>query len=80
MSIELLSDTLFWCTLINLGLLVIWSLSFALARERLFRLHSRWFKLSEERFDAIHYAGLAWFKLSILMFNLVPWIALRLAA
>lgn len=80
MPITLLLDTLLWCTLINLGLLVIWFLSFTLARDRILRLHSVWFKLSEERFDAIHYAGMAWFKLSILLFNLVPYIALRLAA
>jgi len=41
-------------------------------------VHSRWFHLSVEQFDALHYAGMALYKLGILLFNLVPYIALRL--
>jgi hypothetical protein len=31
-----------------------------------------------EQFDAIHYAGMTVFKLGIILFNLVPYIALRI--
>ena len=30
------------------------------------------------QFDAIHYAGMTVFKLGIILFNLVPYIALRI--
>jgi hypothetical protein len=42
----------------------------------LFRLHGRWFQLSEERFDAIHYTGMAVYKIGVLLFNLAPYVAL----
>ena len=67
-----------WCSLINIGLLVLWFAMFSLAHDWIYQLHGRWFKLSTERFDAIHYAGMALFKMAILLFNLVPYLALRL--
>jgi hypothetical protein len=42
----------------------------------MFRLHGRWFRLSEEHFDAIHYAGMAVYKIGVLLFNLAPYFAL----
>ena len=43
-----------------------------------YRLHSRWFKLSVETFDAINYGGLAAYKVGIFLLNLVPLVALYL--
>ncbi len=42
------------------------------------RFHGRWFRLSDERFDALHYAGMSIYKIGVLLFNLVPWLALEL--
>jgi hypothetical protein len=39
-------------------------------------MHGRWFKLSVGTFDAIHYAGLAVYKIGIVLFNLAPLVAL----
>jgi hypothetical protein len=38
----------------------------------------KWFKLTVERFDAIHYAGMAFFKIGIFLLNIVPYLALRI--
>lgn len=78
MSIDSVREVLGWCTVINFGLLLWWLLFFVLAHDWMYRLHGRWFKLPVERFDAIHYCGMAIFKLSIILFNLVPYIALRI--
>ena len=43
-------------------------------------MHTRWFKLSVESFDAIHYAGMATYKLGIIFLNLVPLLALWIIA
>ena len=51
---------------------------FIVGRDWIYRMHSRWFRISEERFDAIHYAGMAIFKTAIFLFNLVPYLALRI--
>jgi hypothetical protein len=39
-------------------------------------MHSRWFKLSVEMFDVLNYAGVAIYKIGIMLFVLVPLIAL----
>ncbi len=79
MSIELVSDVFLWCTVINYGILLLWALLFISAHEWMYRLHERWFRLPVERFDGIHYAGMAIYKIGIFLFNLVPYIALHIA-
>lgn len=78
MTINIIRDALGWCAVINLGLLLWWFLAFTLAHDWMHRFHGRWFKLSAEHFDAIHYLGMAVFKIGILLFNLVPYLALRI--
>ena len=80
MTIELLREFLFWCTVINFGLLILWLLMILFLHNLIYRFHGKWFKISVERFDAIHYAGMALFKLSIFMFNLVPYVAMSITA
>jgi hypothetical protein len=71
---------LLWCLAINYIVLLFWFAAFIFAHGWMFRLHSRWFHISEDRFDSIHYTGMAIYKVSILLFNLVPYIALRIMA
>jgi len=78
MTLRLLSDFLLWCMALNYAVLLCWFLAFSLGHSWLRRLHGRWFRLSDERFDAIHYACMALYKLGILLLNLVPYIALRI--
>jgi len=66
------------CLAINYAILLLWFLVFWFGHDWLFRLHSRWFHLPVERFDSIHYASMAGYKLGILLLNLTPYIALRL--
>ena len=60
---------------INYGILLVWFSVFALAHEWLYRLHTRWFRIPAESFDAMHYMGMAVYKIGIILFNLVPLIA-----
>jgi ABC-type transport system involved in cytochrome c biogenesis permease subunit len=78
MTVELLQNALGWCALINLALLLWWFLFFALARDWAYRLHSRWFTIPADKFDSIHYSGMAIYKMGILFFNIVPYLALRI--
>jgi hypothetical protein len=78
MTIEIVRDTLAWCTVINWVLLLLWFLFFALAHDWTYRWHSKWFNLSVDRFDSFNYAGMALFKISIVLFNLAPYLALRI--
>ncbi|MFI3190323.1 hypothetical protein BCS42_06235 [Crenothrix sp. D3] len=78
MTIEILSAILGWSTLINMGIVTLWFLLIVYAHDWVYQLHSRWFTLSVERFDTIHYAGMAFYKMSIYLFNLVPFLALQI--
>jgi hypothetical protein len=53
---------------------------FISAHEFIYNLHSRLFKISYEAFDSIHYRAMAFWKLSVFLFNLVPYVALRIVA
>jgi hypothetical protein len=79
MTTTLLISFLGWSTLINMGILTLWFVTFLLAHDTLYQLHSRWFKLSVERFDSIHYAGMAFYKIGIFLLNLAPFLALQIA-
>lgn len=79
MSIEMARSILLWCTVINYALLVIWFLLYALLHGWLYRLWGRWFRLTAEQFDTINFAGIVLYKLGILLFNLVPFVALSIA-
>ena len=78
MTLEVIRSALAWCTLINWGLMLWWFLFFTLAHDLMYRIHRKWFNISVEKFDAIHYSGIAFFKILVFMFNLVPYLALRI--
>ena len=67
-----------WCSAINLGALLVWFLVFVFARDFSFRIHTRWFKIPEERFDEIHYLMMGYYKLLVFVFNVVPYLALHI--
>ena len=76
MTIDLVRDALLWCFIINMGILLWWFLFFTLAHDWVYQFHGKWFKLSVDKFDTIHYAGMAFFKICIFLFNIVPYFAL----
>jgi len=78
MKIEILSRFLLWCTLLNYALLIVWFLAFFFLRDFIYVLHQRFFRISVEQFNAINYAGIAFYKILILVFNLIPYIALKI--
>lgn len=78
MIIAIVRDALLWCAIINYGILLLWFLVFILAHDWMYLFHGRWFHLTVDQFDMVHYAGMAIFKIGIILLNLVPYIALHL--
>ena len=76
MTVEQIRAFLGWCCVIDFGILMFWFVMFNVAHDWIQRLHGRWFQLSRETFDAIHYAGMAAFKIGIFVLHLVPYLAL----
>jgi len=71
-----IKTVLLWSLAVNYGLLSLWFSSFVFGHDTLFQLHRRWFRLSVETFDAIHYAGMALYKIGIFLLNVAPLLAL----
>jgi hypothetical protein len=78
MNTEAIMQVLGWCGVINSGFLLYWYAMLVFAHDAIYKLHSKWFQLSIERFDAAHYALMGLFKLAILLFNIAPYLALRM--
>jgi len=80
MAMNEIKEVLLWCVGINYAVLLVWFGVFVLAHDWIYRMHGRWFKLSVETFDAVHYAGLSVYKIGIILLNLVPLAALYLSS
>jgi len=78
MTIEIVRNFFAWSSVINICLIIVWFVAFVAAHNWMYRLHTKWFKVSEHTFDAIHYGGLGLFKIAIWVFNLTPYFALRI--
>lgn len=78
MALETVRSALAWCTVLNIVAFLWWFLWFWLGHDFMYRIQSKWFRLSVEQFDALNYAMMGAYKLAIILFNLVPYLALRI--
>jgi hypothetical protein len=78
MTLQGIREFLGWCVVINYAVLMAWFVAFVLAGGWMRRLHGQWFAMSDECFNGIHYAGMAAYKVGILLFCLAPYVALHL--
>ncbi len=76
MDIQTLTNFFMWCTIFNMSLLAFWSIIFLLAPDMVYRTQSRWFPISRETFNVAMYCFLGLFKIEVIVFNLVPYLAL----
>lgn len=74
----LIRSVLAWCIVIDLVLLLWWFGVFVFARGFVYRLHTKWFPMSEERFNVIHYSGMMIFKVAMILFHFGPYLALHI--
>lgn len=79
-TLESIQGILGWCTVINIGLLVFSSLLVVGFRSSMARLHGKMFALNEEDISRAYFQYLAQFKILVIVFNVTPYIALRLLA
>lgn len=76
MELQTLTTFLMWCTILNGGLLLLWSVKIIWFQDFIFRVHQRWFPMSREAFTLAMYGFLGLFKILFLFFNLFPYLAL----
>lgn len=79
MDLSTLRDVLLWSMVVNYAILLVWFVVFSRAHDAVYRMHTRWFRLSPETFDALNYGGMAVYKIGVLLLNVVPLIAVALS-
>ena len=78
MSLEQLTDLFLWMTVINAGIFIFTAVLAMTVRGFVCRLHGRLFGIDEDKVATVTYGYLGAYRLLILVFNVVPWLALLL--
>jgi len=77
-SMETVRAVLAWCAVLNIGLLIFASVAVMLMGGSMKRLHARMFGLSDDDLSRAYFQYLAQYKIAIFVFNLAPYLALRI--
>lgn len=80
MDIQTLTSFFMWCTIIDAGFLFFLVFIYLLAPNLAYRLQSKFIPISRETFHVVFYSFIGLFKVLVLVFNVVPWIALLIIA
>lgn len=78
MTIETLRSFFMWCFIINYCLLILWFVIFRLAHDPGKKLIEFAFRCEIKNYDSLTCIGISIYKIGVILFNLVPWIALTL--
>ena len=76
MDIQTLTTFFMWCTILNVALLLFSSLMCICAGDWVYRIQSKLFSISKETFNVVIYSFIALYKLLVIVFILIPYIAL----
>ncbi|MHB0958274.1 MAG: DUF6868 family protein [Pirellulaceae bacterium] len=77
-SLDVIAKVLLRCWLLGMLLLLIWYGVFLLVPNVIYSLHGSMFDLSPHELNIIHYSGMAFVKLVVILFFFFPWLAIRL--
>ena len=77
-DLSVIAAFLGWCTLINYGILLLSTVMVYACGDWAKGIHSKLFNISEADLDALYFNYLGNYKLAIFIFNLVPYIALKI--
>jgi len=80
MTLELLTIFLGWTALINIAVLLFSTVMVLAIRERISKIHARLFGLDQADVGRAYFQYLAQYKIAILVFNIAPYLALRIMA
>ncbi len=78
MDIQILTQFFMWCTILNFGFLMFSFLFLAFAGDFVYKTHSKWFPMSRDTFNVVLYSFVGLYKIAWFVFNLVPWLALKI--
>ncbi|MHC4207679.1 MAG: DUF6868 family protein [Planctomycetota bacterium] len=76
MDIDSIRAFFMWCTILNVALLLLSSLLCLCAGDWVYRIHSKWFSITRETFNVAIYSFIGLYKILVIVFNVIPYIAL----
>ncbi len=79
-DIQTITAFLGWCTVINIGLLLFYTVWLVSFKDFTKRIHSQLLGVEPDKLDLVYFQYLANFKLAVIVLNIVPYIALKLMA
>lgn len=79
MDISTLRWFFFWCVILNALILGGSALAIVFAGDRIYHVLRKWFALDREIFYAVVYFFFGLYKILLLVFGFVPWLALLIA-
>ncbi|MFO7543055.1 MAG: hypothetical protein R6W97_09670 [Thiobacillus sp.] len=79
-SIQALTTLLGWCTVINIGVLLVATILLVGLRSQIMRIHSGLFGLDQADLSRAYFQYLAQYKTVVVVFNLVPYLSLMVMA
>lgn len=77
-SIEAFITFFGWCSVINIGVLVFTTALLVFMKDAISGIHAKLFGVKQENLPLIYFRYLGHYKVAILVFNLVPYLALKL--
>lgn len=78
MDITTIKMFFMWCTILNLGVLLFSSIACMFCADLSFQMNNRFFGISREAFNTLICCFIAFFKVIVIVFSLVPYIALEI--
>jgi TRAP-type C4-dicarboxylate transport system permease small subunit len=78
MEIKKITSILGWCIILNVALLLWWALWMLFAHDLVYNVQSAVLDISVEQMDVIHYGAMAFHKILIIVFNVIPYLALKI--
>ena len=78
MTIDNLTAFFGWCSVINVAVLIFSSLMLAAMKDSITVFHSKLFGVSRDNLATMYFQYLGNYKIAIFIFNLVPYLALKL--
>ncbi len=76
-TIEAIREFLGWCSVINIGLLIVSGILVVSLRGPVSRIHAKMFDLDESDTRRAYFQYLGQYKIAIIVFNIVPYFALK---
>ena len=80
MDIQTVTTFFMWCTILNLGLLILTSIMCVFCADFSYRMNNKLFSISREAFNVIIVSFIGLFKIVVIVFCIVPYIALLIIA